>query len=384
MGFFFSNMQIRLTETCSAEAVTEIMTELLLSQGFHRIEKAEDADISVFFYAENDGWLSVCSDGFGFETEEAVQRYCGPISQRLTANVVTVSCFDSDCLLLHRLDSSKGIEAWAKVGRYPGIKQRTTPAKWKDLVADADQLVAVCKADYVVAEDALEKLEPLLALAPEQGRFCPELIAEGLFDGAKSLGFALPKSEKPEPPALRLMMPSLMPCEIGKECFISAINAGGKSYGLAIAFSGSYVENDEIQFQDVQLEYAFDRHPRPTLPLKLEKRQAQDGQWIYYAEAPQFQIPPAPKEGLPMRKAMDEGFRRAVGLRFTPEGNGRKRLDVTVHFIPLRNPAGQCAWCVWRFFGSKRAFVQHHNETWSAFQPGGAALLNEKELDLDD
>lgn len=384
MGFYFSNMQIRLTEACSEEAVTEIVTELMLSQGFHRVEKDEDADITVSFYAVKGSWLSVCSDGISFETEEAVRRYCQPISQRLAADVVTVSCFDSDCLLLHRLNSSKGIEAWAKVGRYPGIKQRTTLAKWKDLVTDADQWAATCKADYVFAEDALEKLEPLLALAPEQGRFCSELLAEGQYDGAKALGFALPETEKPELPALKLMMPSLMPCEIGKDCFVSAVNTGGKSFGLAIIFSGSYVEKDEIRFRDVQLESDFERHPRPTVPVTLEKRKMQDGQWVYYGEAPQFQILPAAKVGLPMQKAMREQFKRAIGLRFTPEGDGRKRLDITVHIIPLRNPAGQCAWCVWHFFGSKQAFVQHHNQTWSALQPYGAKLLNENELELDD
>lgn len=185
-------------------------------------------------------------------------------------------------------------------------------------------------------------------------------------------------------PVLKLPNPSLMPCEMGKDFFLSAVNTGGKGYGLAIAFSGSYVEKDEIQFRDVQLEYDFERHPRPTVPLKLEKRQTQDGRWTYYAEAPQFQIPPAPNTGLPIQKAIQEQFKRAIGLRFTPEGNGRKRLDVTVHFIPLRNPAGQCAWCVWRFFGSKQAFVQQHNQTWSAHQHYGAALLDENELELDD
>ena len=384
MGFFFSNMQIRLTEAGSVQTVTEIMTEILLAQGFHRVERAEDADITLSFYTPKSNWLSVCSDGFGFETEEAVRRYCEPISQRLAGDVVTISCFDSDCLLLHRLNPTDGREAWAKLGRYPGIKQRTTLAKWRDLVTDADQWAAACKADYVFAEDALEKLEPLLALAPEQGRFCPELLAEGLYDGTKTLGFALPETEKPELPTLKLLMPSLMPCEMGKDCFISAINTAGKSFGLAIAFSGSYVENDEIRFRDVQLEYDFNRRPRPTIPMKLEKRQAQDGQWIYYAEAPQLQIPPAAKTQLPMQKAMQEEFKRAIGLRFTPEGNGRKRLDITVHFIPLRNPAGQCAWCVWRFFGSKQAFVQQHNRTWSAHQPHGAKLLDENELELDD
>lgn len=151
-----------------------------------------------------------------------------------------------------------------------------------------------------------------------------------------------------------------------------------------IAFSGSCVEKEEIRFRDVQLESDFERYLRPMLPLKLEKRQTQDRRWIYYGEAPQFQILPAAKTGLPTQKAMRKKFKRAIGVRFTPEGDGRKRLDITVHLIPLKNPAGQCAWCVWRFFGSKRAFVQQYNQTWSAHQPDSAALLDENELEMDE
>lgn len=384
MGFFFSNLQIRKTETVSKDTAFALLAERLEARGFSRVGKADEADLTVSVFDTNGKWISVCSDGIEFDTETSVQSICNPLSQQLKTDVLTVSCFDSDCLLLHRINQISGLDAWAKVGRYPGMKQRSTPAKWKGLVSDVALWTAALKEEQVFAEDALVKLEPLLELLPDQGRFCSELIAEGLYESAESFFFALPEAEKPKPPQLSLHLPSMMPCDIGKDTFVSAINTGGKSFGIAIAFSGSYVETDEIRFRDVQLEFDFDRHPRPTVPLSLEKRQTQDGRWIYYAEAPQFQLPSGVKEGLPPMKALKEQFRRGFGLRFTPEGNARKRLDITVHFIPLKNPEGQCAWCVWMFSGSKRAFVAQHNQTWAQHQPHGAPLLDENELDLDD
>ena len=384
MGFFFSNLQIRKTEELSAETVSAILAELLRAKGFTPAEKAEDADLTLSIFDGTGKWLSVCSDGIEFYTEEATRTICGPLSQQLKTDVLTVSCFDSDCLLLNRIHGTDGVDAWAKVGSFPGIKQRSAPAKWKGLVTDTAQWSAALKEEYVFAEDALKKLGPLLELLPDQGKFCPELMAEGLYAASETLCFSLPEAEKPQPPRLSLFVPSLMPCEIGKDQFLGAINTGGKSYGLAIVFSGSYVEREELRFRDVQLEFDFDRNPRPTIPLRLEKRKATDGQWIYYAEAPQFQLLPGVKPGLPPMKALKEQSRRSFGLRFTPEGDGRKRLDITVHFIPLKNPEGQCFWRVWMFSGSKKAYIEEYNRTWADRQPYGPSLLDENELDMDD
>ena len=105
------------------------------------------------------------------------------------------------------------------------------------------------------------------------------------------------------------------------------------------------------------------------------------------AEIPRFQLLPGIKEGLPVRKAMDEEFKRKFGLRFTPEGNERKRLDITVHFIPLKNVSGRCDWCVWLHSGSKKAFIEQHNQSWGMFQMfqvEDVELLDTETLDIDE
>ncbi|MBP5294861.1 MAG: hypothetical protein J6Y95_03995, partial [Lachnospiraceae bacterium] len=89
--------------------------------------------------------------------------------------------------------------------------------------------------------------------------------------------------------------------------------------------------------------------------------------------------------GLPRHKAMNEEFKREFGVRFTPEGNERKRLDIAVFLIPLKNyEEGQCGWCVWWPFKSKKAFIENHNRTWGTGLFSGPKLLDASALDLDD
>ena len=390
MSRFFSNCHIYKSPEFDAEAFPSLLTEILCTLGFLYKNNPEESDFSVSVYDAGGKWLSLCSDGLDFYTDESIQTVCNPLSERLSTDILTVSCFDSDCLLLNRINRKLDVVAWAKIGSYPELKVRSTPARWKGLVSDLSLWKYVLGQEYAFAEDALESIEPLFGLESGQGQFCDELVSEKNAEKVCTYYFSLPETvSKSFPPKLSFPHVSLMPCEIGKEqcCFV--INTGGKSKGVAIAFSGSYVEKEEIRFRDVQLEYALDHYPRKTIPLQLEKRKTQTGQWIYYAELPDFPIREAVKEGLPWKRKSDEEEKREFGVRFTPEGDPRKLLDITVHFIPLKNPEGQCGWCVWWYYGSKRAFIEEYNRSWSKImkkypQGGGVKTLNSDDYDLDE
>ncbi len=390
MGWFFSNLHICKTAVVDADALQSDLKEILNAKGYVQKYEPDEADLSLSIYDAGGKWVSVCSDGLDFYTDEAIRDICNPLSERLSADVLTVSCFDSDCLLLNRINRKKDIVAWAKFGSYPGLKMRSTPARWKDIVTDIAQWKSAFTQKYDFAEDALEAIEPLLGLEPNQGTFCDELISELSQQEVQTLYFNLPESAaKPEPPKLSFVSPSLMPCEIGKDQCYFVVNTGGKTKGVAIAFSGSYVEQEELRFRDVRLEYALDRSPRKTIPLSLEKKQTQTGQWVYYAELPEFSIREGVKEGLSWKRKMDEEWKREFGVRFTPEGNPRKLLDITVHFIPLKNPEGQCGWCSWHQYGSKRAYIEEYNRSWSETMQkhhpvDGVKLLNIDDYDIDE
>lgn len=365
MGWFFSNLHVRKTAEYDADFFRSTLTEILNAKGYVKKNSPDEADLSLSIYDAGGKWVSVCSDGLDFYTEETIQDICNPLSERLSADVLTVSCFDSDCLILNRVNKKLDVVAWAKTGSYPELKIRSTPARWKDIVTDIAQWKSVLTQKYDFAEDALDGLEPLLGLTSGQGRFCDELITEQFTEGIQTLYFNLPESaSKSEPPKLSFTSPSLMPCEIGKDQCYFVINTGGKTKGVAIAFSGSYVEQEKIRFRDVQLEYDLDRYPRKTIPIQLEKRQMQNGQWIYYAELRDFPIREGVKEGLSWKRKSEEEWKRQFGVRFTPEGDPRKLLDITVHFIPLKNPEGQCGWCAWWMYGSKRVYIEGQNRTW--------------------
>ena len=389
MGWFFSNLHVHKTAEYDADFFRSTLTEILNAKGYVKKNSPDEADLSLSIYDAGGKWVSVCSDGLDFYTEETIRDICNPLSETLSADVLTVSCFDSDCLILNRVNKKLDVVAWAKTGSYPELKIRSTPARWKDIVTDITQWKSVLTQKYDFAEDALDGLEPLLGLTSGQGRFCDELITEQFTEGVQTLYFNLPEStSKSEPPKLSFTSPSLMPCEIGKDQCYFVINTGGKTKGVAIAFSGSYVEQEKIRFRDVQLEYDLDRYPRKTIPLQLEKRQMQNGQWIYYAELSDFPIREGVKEGLSWKRKSEEEWKRQFGVRFTPEGDPRKLLDITVHFIPLKNPEGQCGWCAWRWYGSKRAYIEEHNRRWGEIveehHAQGIKFLNPDDYDLDE
>ena len=389
MGWFFSNLHVRKTAEYDADSFRSTLTEILNAKGYVKKNSPDEADLSLSIYDAGGKWVSVCSDGLDFYTEETIRDICNPLSESLSADVLTVSCFDSDCLILNRVNKKLDVVAWAKTGSYPELKIRSTPARWKDIVTDIAQWKSVLTQKYDFAEDALDGLEPLLGLTSGQGRFCDELITEQFTEGVQTLYFNLPESaSKSEPPKLSFTSPSLMPCEIGKDQCYFVINTGGKTKGVAIAFSGSYVEQEKIRFRDVQLEYDLHRYPRKTIPIQLEKRQMQNGQWIYYAELRDFPIREGVKEGLSWKRESDEEWKREFGVRFTPEGDPRKLLDITVHFIPLKNPEGQCGWCAWRWYGSKRAYIEELNrakrEIVEEHHAQGIKFLNPDDYDLDE
>ncbi len=389
MGWFFSNLHINKSSGFDTNAFPLLLTEVLSAQGFQLKNDPEESDFSISVFDAGGKWLSLCSDGLDFYTDESIQTICNPLSERLSTDIMTVSCFDSDCLLLNRINRKLDVVAWAKIGSYPELKVRSTPARWKDLVSDEALWKSILKQKNVFAEESLKCIEPLLGLESGQGHFCDELISEEFAERVITCYFALPESiSKTPPPKLTIPLYDLMPCKIGKDhcCFV--VNTGKKTKGVAIAFSGNYVEHEEISFRDVQLEYALDQYPRKIIPLQLEKRKTQTGQWIYYAELPNFPIGEGVKEGLPWRRKFDAEFKRKFGVRFTPEGNPRKLLDITVHFIPLKNPEGQCGWCVWWHNGSKRAYIEAYNRTWGEIvqkhHPADVELYNVDDFDLDE
>ena len=74
MGFFFSNLHIHKTEGVSLETILPLMTELMEKRGFHLITNHEEADLTISLLDNEGKWLSICSDGLDFYTDEIMQE----------------------------------------------------------------------------------------------------------------------------------------------------------------------------------------------------------------------------------------------------------------------------------------------------------------------
>ena len=98
-----------------------------------------------------------------------------------------------------------------------------------------------------------------------------------------------------------------------------------------------------------------------AVAIQLKKVQLSDGQWAYYYHDPEYRILPKAPDYAPIMKQAE----RSIHINFTPVGNPRKMLDVTVVFMPDKNPGGQTGWNVWHRCGSKKAFIEQFNVTWS-------------------
>lgn len=370
MGAYFSNLQIRKTKELVTDKIQEAVSALMVKNQYKVVSNKEEADVTVTIYNGDSPWVSVCSDGIEIYDDKVSEAFLKPLSAELDTDVMAVACFDSDYLFLHLINESEKINAWANVGSPPEghFPRKTVFSSWKSKVSDFEQFKSAVRAEYTFAEDVLAPLESILNLPAAQGSISESSLDEFENKGVFTcLYFSLPDEAKRKDPAkLAITRFSLTPCKIGEDSIVTAINTGGSSRGLAIAFTGEYVENGKITFTDVKLEYRFDKTPAKEIPVQLCKREIAKGKWAYCAEIPQFLIRDKVNPDLPPKKKADLESGREIGLRFTPLGDPKSVLDICVHLIPLSNPEGQCCWCVWHTDGSKEAYIKHYNARWKA------------------
>ncbi|MBO4229549.1 MAG: hypothetical protein J5938_04270, partial [Clostridia bacterium] len=100
MGWFFSNLHIRKSSGLDVNFIPSLLTQILGEQGFQEKNDPEGADLSVSIYDAGGKWISVCSDGLDFYIDESIQNICNRLSERLSTEVLSVACFDSDCFIL--------------------------------------------------------------------------------------------------------------------------------------------------------------------------------------------------------------------------------------------------------------------------------------------
>ena len=356
MGSYFSNLHVN-KETASLDSVKEA-----IRGHFRRMEytaaDAESGDFFVELYAPEDSkWISVCSDSF---THKDVIKLTQIMSGSLDAEVLGISCFDSDYMFLYLQDYKKKLNLWLNIGEPYEMKppRRSNLPSWKKYVSDFKSFNEAASQDYVCAEDFLHEVEKHLDLPYAQStREC----FEGCEENTEKLYFAAPKGNL-QPTKLHIHWFDLRPCIPGqrKACF--AENKGAASKGIQIFFVGDYVKNDEITMEDVKFTYHNPRGELVDVPITLEKIRMNNGAFAYYWKDESFNIPEVAPFNLPPKVRFEESEKRTFGIRYTPVGNERKFLDICVVFDPLENsPQGHCWWMVYGYHKTKRDYIEYTN-----------------------
>lgn len=362
MGMFFSNLHIRKTDTLQQKEIRDYFVQMMKKEGYELVSSQDEAEGILCIYSPAESkWISVCSDIVELDQARDFKEIAVPLSKEMETDILALSCCDSDFLFMNLVNEKENLDAWANVGRLECPPERKTNfSAWERKVSNIFAFQKIVKGDHVFVEDALYEMEELLELSGAQACLSDVSVNETSDqENIVQLCFAMPDDGKKEPPQLSLFMSSLLPCRENQ--LVRAYNVGSASKGVAIAFVGDYVEQDEITFSDVYLEWNFGRDERKREPVTLTKCQTVKGEWMYYWEDKDFPIPPKVNPGLSVMRDFDMTDKRSFGVRFTPKGNQRKFLDIRVCLIPLANLQGQCCWYVWMNHPSKAAYIEDHN-----------------------
>ena len=362
MGSWFSNLHIRKKDTVTTETVVSCIHSIMARRSYEPVASESDADSTVAVISMPEGqWISVCSEQLAHDDAESCKGIAMPISQQLCTDVLGIACFDSDYLYLNLINAEEQVDAWVGIGngKDVGIERRTGVTAWKKKVADYPTFSAAAKQKYICAEQFMTQAESCLGLPAIRGVVDQR---DAALPGKTEFLYYRLKADPVILEAPKLVLNKYdagIPCLVDRRSELSIYSVGTESYGLSVYFSGPGVENGTLTFSDVCL----GRNGR-LLPITLEKMQLPDGQRVYGYHDPYFSIPAGPSRRLKWEKRWPLMVERRIGLEFIPRGDPRKALDITVSVVPDHSPEGQIWWNVWKPWGSKGAFIDHHNKIW--------------------
>ncbi|MGN0160994.1 MAG: hypothetical protein ACI4AQ_06375 [Lachnospiraceae bacterium] len=371
MGMDFNNIHIRKNEKYDAKVLKQALVEWMKNKGYEQVQSTDDCDVTTVIYDGADSpWVSVSSDIMQYKDAEDVGAQTEFFSSLFQTDVLAAACYDSDYLWMNYVNVSDDTDAWVNVGRVYGMK-KLRPSKlssWKNKVTDYKQFSAIMRGKYVLAEEALYSAAPLIGMKECQvcldSSVVDDLEIYGIKPGdLEPMYFVLEEKEgtEKELPKLQATAYYCAPWLVGETYRFDVYNLGGKSKGIGVLFYGDYVENDELTFEDVALEWDIyvKNGTRKSIPITLEKVKLNDGTTGLYWEDRDFRIPEKVNKDLPFQQYLKKLYSKEFGVRFTVQGNPKKVLDIKIVIIPLENPEnGQECWYAYRLAGSKEEFIQ--------------------------
>lgn len=363
MGSWFSNLNIRKSETVTVEAAAQQLLAWMQGQQYEPVPTAAESDgVLVLLTAEGSEWITVCTDMLQLEEPGQSAALGTAISGALCTDVLGIACFDSDYLWLNLVNAGEQADGWVGIGsgRELGFTRRNKLTPWKKKVHDYARFARCVKEDYLLADAFLSDVAPCLGLPMELSGASVGYLAD--IDPERKamyLYFRQKEAAGSQDPVRMAHYEESRPALMGWERYVQAVNHGAAGKGLTVWFLAPGVETDAVTFSDVSI-----KCNRRIIPVTLTKARIPDGRWAWRWHDPEFQIPPAVTGRMKQEKRMELTRQRNITVFFTPRGDNRKALDIQVGFVPDENPEGGTWWSVWRKFGSKEDFIKWHNKTW--------------------
>lgn len=361
MGSWFANVSVRKNGIIQPKDIMKRITEMMAERQYAPASP-EEAIVSFAVLTQPESpWYSVYSDAM--EPGNTADGWAARLSAELGTEALEIGCLDSDYLYLNLIDAVEKLDAWAGVGSAAGmgIKRRTNLSAWRPKVEDFPRFQEGIRKKRIFAEDALYDILPCLGLPAELGAASYDNLEEfGLDEGAERLYFRLLDCGEPtEPVKFALNSASFWgdldePGVVGD---VAVVNVGGASRGLSVYFIAPWFEHGEVSLTDVKLVTGFGSNEEVT-PIELKRVKFKDGRWGMAYHDPCLRIPARVPDRFPLRKQMDERFRRAIRVRYTPCGELDKVLDIIVCMVPDENPMkGQLGWFPWYNSESKEEYI---------------------------
>lgn len=359
MGQFFSNLHIRKKPELCAEDIKKYFIAEMQKKGYALIDNADEEAVRLLIYApEESGWISIASEETEFSSYDDANNAAAALLRAFSSPVIAALCLDSDYLLLDLVSNGEKKDGILCAGRPEGmikpVRKRLSP--FKGYVTDFSRFRQIADEEYVMAEEAFCEAAPLFGMKAEQCSLCPENIGEADSEGLEVLYFTPPAGMEKEKPEFKIWHFCLVPCRMDEDNCVFVVNEGGRSKGLKVIFTGDYIENDDLVFENVRITArGYEKK------IELIRGRDKDGKALLYYEDNDIVIPKALSRELPEMKRMNLELDRIIAVRFNVRGNERKLLDIKVWMIPLENPAGADVWYVYRLDGSKRAYIEDMN-----------------------
>ncbi len=352
MGTYFSNFHIRTQEV---KFVEKEIIRYYESLGMKLVDgNNTNVTISLNIIANGD-WVSVYSDDFEYEDSLKIVPI---ISEKSNSDVLAISCFDSDYLFLNLINKKELIDLWLNIGRSSEVKvkRRSNINDWKTKINNFNLFKENVRKEYIYAEEFLELSNEYFNLPYEQ------IMLNDIDNSSCKLYFTAPEDNNIPPSKLELTSYPVSPTKSNEPVLCRVNNVGRASKGLAIVFSGDYIENDDMLIEEVN--FVVDKgNYIENVPIKLQKTKLEKEGYIYYWKDENFKILKAVSKNLPAKVYDKKRSIESICLRFVPKGKEAKMLNIKVTFIPLANPIkGQCTWYVWMGHNSKKDYIKNYNE----------------------